>query len=212
MNRFVIVVAVIISVCGQAARAEDGAGARFTGHAFMEPIGDDTFVPRFRLVGELRFLQANGKVWVTPSHAVLDGRSVPTLYVQLKGNPLEGNYLKSAITYEYAVRSKQQSWESTQRMFYEAVTVEGVEPVEGKVMYVLLRASGSRWALHGPNSCFSRCHTGASELEWRPLVDDEKLAALVEWVRADNPMLDAIDDRAKEAIVDEGPHIFGASR
>ena len=178
----------------------------------MEPVGDDPFVPRFRLLGELRFLQAAGKVWVTPSNAILDGRSMPTLFVLLKGNPLESNYRKSAISYEYAVRSKQQSWQDAQRMFYEAVRVEGIAALDGKVMYMLLRASGSRWALHGPNSCFSRCHTGRTELEWRPLVDDGKLAALLEWVRIEDPSLEAIDERGKEAIIEEGPHIFGAVR
>lgn len=208
----VFLAATVQWLCANAACAAEVTGARFTGHAFMERVGDDPFVPKFRLVGELQFRQAGGEVWVTPSHAILDGRSVPTLFVLLQGDPLQSKYLKSAISYEYAVRSKQRSWEDAQRMFYEAVTTEGIAQVEGKAMYVLLRAAGSRWALHGPNSCFSRCHTGASELEWRPLVDDEKLAALVQWVRAEDPSLEAIDGRAQEAIVHKGPHVFGTAR
>ena len=75
MSAVIPVAALLMSLGVHAADAVDSTGGRFTGLAFMEPIGDDPFVPRFRLLGELRFLQAGGKLWVTPSNAILDGRS-----------------------------------------------------------------------------------------------------------------------------------------
>ncbi len=196
----------------------DGAGAdakgkgKFEGHAKLERLDDDPFVARFRLISELRFDQAGGDIWVTPSNCILDGRSVPPMFVHLFGHPFEREFRKTAITYDYAVISKYHPWKKAQRMFYEGMLTEGVEPVEAKVVYMLLSASGSRWASHGPDSCFSRCHTGNKELEWRPRVNDEKLVSLLDWVRKENPSLEAIDQRASDAIIEKGPHIFGAVR
>ena len=213
MTRLVVgMVMATLTISVSVAETDEMVGGTFEGSAVVKPLAGDPFVTRFQLTEELLFRQAGGEVWVTPSNAVLDGRSMPTLFVQLIGNPLESEFRKSAISYDYAVKSKYHPWRDTQRMFYDGVMTEGVARGEAKVMYLLLSASGSRWALHGPNSCFTRCHTGNKELEWRPRVDDEKLVLLVNWVRADDPSLDAIDQRANEVIIEKGPHIFGAIR
>ena len=157
----------------------DGAGAigkgRFEGRAELERLDDDPFVARFRLIGELRFDQAGGEIWLTPRNSILDSQSMPPMFIQLIGHPFEREFRKTAVTYDFAVKSKYHPWKKAQRMFYEGTLIEGVEPIEAKVMYMLLSASGSRWAPHGPDSCFSRCHTGNKELEWRPRVNEEKL-------------------------------------
>ena len=194
------------------AATDEIVSGTFEGSAIVKLLDGDPFITRFQLTEELLFRQASGEVWVTPSNAILDGRSMPTLFVQLIGNPLESSFRKSAISYDYAVKSKYHPWRDAQRMFYDGVVTEGVARGDAKVMYLLLSASGSRWASHGPNSCFTRCHTGHKELEWRPRVDDEKLLSLVSWVRADDPSLDDIDQRANEVIIEKGPHIFGAIR
>ena len=184
----------------------------FEGQAELERLDDDPFVPSFRLIGELRFRQVAGQVWLTPSNTILDGRAMPTLFAQLFGHPFEGNIPKTAISYEYAVKKKDRTWQEAQRMFYQAAVTEGIAPDEAKAMYTVLSASGSRWAMRGPNSCFSRCHTDAEELEWRPRVDHKKLVVLLDWVRVEDPPLNEVDQRASEAIIEKGPHIFGNLR
>ncbi len=191
------------------ALAEEVGGAAFEGRVVLEPVGDDPFVPLYRLGEQLVFRQGNGTEWISPAGVILDGRSVPTLFVKVFGHPFEGSFRKSAVSYDYTVRRKQVSWEAAQRMFYEALRAEGVVESDAKVMYLLLSGSGTRWALPGPNSCFSRCHTDAKELEWRPRVDDEKLLSLITWTQVDNPGLDQIDQRARATILEPGPHIFG---
>jgi len=204
-------VALVISVLAVSAisLAEETGGAGFEGRVVLEPVGGDPFVPSYRLGERLVFLQGNGTEWISPAGAILDGRSVPSLFVKVIGHPFESTFRKSAVTYDYAVKIKQHSWETAQRMFQEALLAEGISESDAKVMYLLLSGSGTRWALPGPNSCFSRCHTDSKELEWRPRVDDEKLLSLVAWVQADNPELDQIDQRARATILEPGPHIFG---
>ena len=204
---FVLVMTVLAVSAVSQARESDGA--TFEGRVVLEPVGDDPFVPEFRLGEQLVFRQGDGTEWISPSGAILDGRSVPSLFVKVIGHPFESTFRKSAVSYDYAVKSKQQPWETAQRMFFDALLVEGVPESDAKVMYLLLSGSGTRWALPGPNSCFSRCHTDSKELEWRPRVDDEKLLALIAWTQADNPELDQIDQRARATILEPGPHIFG---
>jgi len=45
-------------------------------------------------------------------------------------------------------------------------------------------------------------------LEWRPVVNEARIAELVNWVRNADPKLDEIDGRALSAIRAKGPHIF----
>lgn len=194
------------------ARADQLSGSKFVGTGQIEKLKDDPFITHFRLIDELRFEEANGEVWVTPSNAILDGRSVPLLFNKLIGNPFDRKFRKTAITYDFAVKSKFHPWRRAQRMFYDGAVTEGVDPVKAKVMYTLLSASGSRWAQHSPDGCFNRCHIRFKELEWRPTVNEQRLISLLDWVRKANPSLDEIDQQANKVIVDQGPHIMGSRR
>ena len=194
------------------ASADTPVGNRFVGSGQIEQVKDDPFVAHFRLLDELRYEESDGQVWVTPSNAILDGRSVPLLFNKLIGNPFELDFPKTAITYDYAVKSKFHSWKSAQRMFYDGALTEGVDPVKAKIMYTLLSASGSRWAQHTADGCFSRCHNRFRELEWRPTVNEQQLVSLLDWVRQENPSLDQIDRKANVVIIDQGPHIKGSMR
>ena len=222
MKRFCTMIALLTGVLfiaittlpdeANSARADGLTGGKFVGSGQIEKLDDDPFVTHFRLIGELRFEQADGEVWVTPSNAILDGRSVPLLFNKLIGNPFNLDFRKTAITYDFAVKSKFHPWKRAQRMFYDGAVTEGVDPVKAKVMYTLLSASGSRWAQHSPDGCFNRCHNRFKELEWRPTVDEQQLISLLDWVRKENPSLDEIDQQANKAILDQGPHIMGSRR
>lgn len=195
-------------VCASAL-AQDNTGGVFEGKVVLKPVGDDPFVPSFRLQETLLFRQGGGMEWISPEGAIVDGRSVPTLFVQLTGQPFESSFRKSAVTYDHAVKRKHREWELVLRMFYDALRTEGVEEAEAKSMYLVLSGSGTRWVLRDEKNCFGRCHADARELEWRPRVDDERLLSLVPWVQAENPDLDQIDQRARATIIEAGPHIFG---
>jgi hypothetical protein len=96
-------------------------------------------------------------------------------------------------------------------MFFEATVVEGVPAQDAKVMYLVLAAQGTRWEVAG-SRCYGSCHGLQAPLEWRPVVDEARLNALVDWVRAADPPLKEIDLRAQSAIRAVGPHIFTQSR
>jgi hypothetical protein len=193
------------------ASEEDFAGGTFEGRVVAE-WSDDPFIPKMRLKEELLFRQNGGDTWVVPAEATVDGRSMPKLFVSLVGDPFTSGFLKSAVTYDYAVKAKARRWKDAQRMFVEGSVVEGVDKTDAKVMYTLLQATGSRWAVRWMSGCYGRCHAPDAELEWRPRVDDGKVLALVDWVRQQAPSLEAIEQRVDEVILEPGPHIFGPEK
>jgi len=176
----------------------------FQGRVILEWVDDSPFIATMLLVDEFSFQQANGKSWVVPAQATLDARFAPPLFTQLMGHPFEGGFRKAAVVYDYVAKDMTQPW--------EASIVEGVLPIEAKVMFMLMNAGGPRWAERGSSNCFNSCHGGDSELSWRPLVDDEQVIALVSWVREGDPSLDEIERRVDETLLHRGPHIFAYVR
>ena len=201
---------IVLAVFSGLALAADKG--RFHGRVILEWVDDSPFIATMRLVEEFSFQQANGKSWIVPAQTNLDGRFAPPLFRRLMGHPFEGGFRKTSIVYDYVVKDMSQPWPEAQRMFYEASVVEGVLPIEAKVMYMLMNAGGTRWAERNSNHCFGTCHASHPELSWRPLVDDEQVVTLVSWVRQIDPSIEEIERRVDETLLHPGPHIFAYVR
>ena len=204
-------VALVVLLIWSASICADGesrfAGGSFEGKVIVEWL-DDPYVLKLRLVNEFAFHDAIGD-WVVPAGSVVDGRSLPTLFVSLVGRPFESNFRQTAVVYDYAVKSKEHSWEESQRMFFDGLLAEGVMPVEAKVMYMLLNATGARWVVQGSYDCYGRCHSRDADLRWSPKVRDDDVIALMSWVRNEDPSLDQIDQRVNQIIIEASPHMIG---
>jgi hypothetical protein len=204
----ILVVTAVWSACVMSADSDEVSNGSFEGSVIVEWL-DDPYVLKMRMVEELAFHQAGGKSWVVPVNAVVDGRSMPRLFVSLTGRPFNSAFRKTTLVYDYAAKSKQHSWDEAQSMFYEGALTEGVVPVEAKVIYMLLNATGLRWAVRGDRDCYGRCHPRDANLEWSPKVNEEEVLALVSWVRSEDPPLDEIERRVGKVILDDSPHMIG---
>ncbi|UCD67620.1 MAG: DUF1353 domain-containing protein [Betaproteobacteria bacterium] len=201
----------IVALCSGALFAAQEA--RFDGRIILEWIDDNEFVASMRLVESFSFTQADGKIWPVPAGSVVDGRSMSPLFVRLLGHPFEGGFRQTAVVYDHAAKQQSKPWHEAQKMFLEGSIIEGILPIEAKVMYLLLNATGPRWVVRGESSCFNQCHhTGDAELVWRPLVDDEPVVGLISWVRDEDPTIHDIQQRVGDVILHPGPHIFGHAR
>ena len=187
--------------------------ARFDGRMIVEWVDENPFIASMRLVEDFSFTQASGKRWPVPAGSIVDGRSMSPLFVRLSGHPFEGGFRRTAVVYDHAAKQQSEPWREAQIMFYEGSVTEGILPIEAKVMYLLINATGPRWVVRGESSCFNQCHhTGDAELVWRPLVDDEPVVGLISWVRDEDPSMEAIEQRVSDVIRHPGPHIFGHVR
>jgi len=209
MNRIVVCFAMAVSsACVLAADSGQIAHGSFEGKVVVEWL-DDPYLFKMRLTEDLQFRQAGGKTWVVPTGAIVDGRSMPMLFVSLMGYPFQSSFRKTAVVYDYVAQSQKESWEDAQHMFYDGALAEGILPVEAKVMYTLLNATGLRWEIRGSADCYGRCHARDADLDWTPKVHDEQVLALVSWVRTEDPSLDDIERQVGSVILEKGPHIIG---
>lgn len=208
-SRFQAFLICLTFVCGLAFAAQE---ARFAGRVVLEWVDEVPYIATTRLVEPFAFYQQDGTIWSVPAGGIVDGRSIPPIFSGLMGLPFEGGFRKTAVVYDYAAKAQSKSWQDAQRMFYEGSIVEGILPIEAKVMYMLLNAAGSRWEVRETSTCFSHCHTGESELIWRPVVDDEPIVALASWVRQEDPSLEDVEQRVSAIILHPGPHVFGHVR
>ena len=181
------------------------AGMTFSGDVKLIETEED-FVTKYRVAKEFFYEQSDGRIWIIPEGAVIDGRSFPRLFLDRFQETPNPNFLKSSVSYDFATKSKHHPWEASQMMFYEAAQLEGVSREDANEMYLLLFATGSRWAIAGPSNCFSRCHGPNAKLEWRPMVRDEDVLALVEWARDPNRTPEEIRLEASSIIQQAGPH------
>jgi len=180
----------------------------FIGKVVVEWLDDDPFVPRMRLVEDFGFRDVRGRQWLAEKDRVLDGRSIPLVFLDMIGPPFAGEYRKSAVVYETQCYAMQLPWREVHRMFYDASRAEGVPETDAKLMYLALYAGGLRWEQRG-SSCFSHCHTARSSLSWMPLTTAEEIKPVADWIRQVNPRLDQIDRRVDMTVMKPGPHIFG---
>ena len=194
---------VTLTLLARSVTAQDG----FECSPSLEPI-EYSFIEQYRTTSEMIYRQADGRVWITPAGSVVDGRGFPRLFVDLFGPPLSSHFVKTAVAYDYSVKSKHHPWASAQNMVYEAMRIEGATQAEANLTFMLLRATGTRWATQGPSNCFSRCHGPNAKLEWRPVVKDGDILGLVDWARNELLSLDEIDAKVADVILDEGPHSY----
>jgi hypothetical protein len=193
----ILVWLIICGVC--TVRADSG----FEGSPRLDPV-EDAFIDQYRTTSELIYRQKDGRVWVIPEGSLVDGRGFPRLFADIFGSGLNGAFVKSAIAYDFAAKSKHHPWKLAQNMLYEAMQEEGVSLADANLSFMLLRATGTRWAIKGYGGC-ARCH-GPAELEWRPRVRDEDILGLVEWARNDDLTVQEIESKVLEFILEEGPH------
>lgn len=183
-------------------------GGHFDGRLILEWVDDDPFIAQMKLVEPFSFQQASGEIWLVPAGSLVDGRSLPPLFVHMMGHPFDGAFRKTAVIYDHAARDMKRPWQQAQRMFFESSVAEGIMPIEAKVMYALLNATGSRWEVRESGSCFVNCHSAAADLKWRPLFVDEQVKMLPGWVRNNDPSLEQIEARVTQIILHPGPHVF----
>lgn len=193
----------------RAGQAEEQLVSHFEGRVVVEWLDGDSFTPKMRLLEDLVFYQSAGHAWRVPAGTVIDGRAMPALFVKLMGYPFDSTFRRSAVAYDHAAKSKQQGWQEAQRMFHDAALVEGVLPIEAKVMYLLLYSKASRWAVRDTRDCHGRCHRRDEELEWSPEIGDDRVISLIGWIRSEAPSLAEIESMVDKFIVQKGPHVVG---
>jgi len=203
MKRLSVVLAPLL-IC-TATLSADQSG--FSGKAVIELLGGMELDHKLKLLDDFRFVDRNGKVWLAPGGAIVDGTSIPRELRDLTGLPYVAEYRKASLIHDYYCQAKTEHWREVHRMFYDAAVTEGVSEPDAKVLYAAVYAGGWRWEPRG-TSCFRSCHAAAESLGWKPVVTEAMIQPIVEWTRQTNPPLDEIERRVDAVTKKPGPHLF----
>lgn len=117
--------------------------ARFIGDVYLKDNKKDGV--HLRLLKKVEFVDKNDEIWMTPAGYETDGASIPRWAWTAVGSPFTGKYLRSAIIHDYACDVKDRDWRKVHRTFYEAMLVDGVDPIQAKTMYAAVYHKGPRW-------------------------------------------------------------------
>jgi Protein of unknown function (DUF1353) len=153
------------------------------------------------LLTELRYTDPKGFVWVAPIGSVVDGASIPRYLWSIMGGPFEGKYRNASVLHDVAYGAKKRPWQDCDRMFYYAMRCSGVSAVEAKTMFYALYKFGHHWKFPikraKPVKYEGQLVARAEPIPRAIPVNPDQINEARDWIRADDPSLEQIEERAK---------------
>ena len=98
-----------------------------------------------QLLEKVIFIDDNQKEWVAPLGSVIDGASIPRVFWSLIGSPFSGKYRRASVLHDVYCESKTETRAATNKMFYEAMRLDGVNYIKAKTMYLAVKLGAPRW-------------------------------------------------------------------
>jgi len=115
------------------------------------------------------------------------------------GPPFVGAYRRASVVHDYYCEIMAEPWPDVHLMFYEASLAAGVDDLTAKLMYAAIYGAGPRWAEADPGVRGAK----ARRLTPPPL-DEDELESLEDWIRAEDPDLDALEARVDRLLKPAG--------
>ncbi len=109
----------------------------------VQPLNDGS--NRVRLLGDLIFIDANGKKWTAPKGYVVDGATIPEFFQGFIGTPYGGQYVLASVIHDVAYDKRLGTWQEVHQVFYDAMLASGVEPRKAALMYMAVYEASERW-------------------------------------------------------------------
>ena len=143
------------------------------------------------LLNELRYTDPYGQVWVAPAGSRVNGASIPRAFWSIIGGPFEGKYRNASVLHDVAYEEQKVRPEEADLMFYNAMRCAGVGATTAKTMYYVLLRHGRHWK--------HRQAQPSDQPTKRPsAVAPADVDEIQKWIRANDPNLDEIQQRAGE--------------
>ncbi|MEM7810766.1 MAG: DUF1353 domain-containing protein [Planctomycetota bacterium] len=144
------------AVAAEPVTAAESAASGF-GHFVDPPTAADLSEPYEsggwewrRLKREVVFVGPDGREWVAPAGAVVNGASIPTALRSWVGEPWdwEAGYVEASIVHDVYCTAPYDTTVASgdvHRMFYDACRARGVSRWRAGVMYAAVWTFGPRW-------------------------------------------------------------------
>lgn len=185
---FILAVSALIVQVDPPAALANEVPLQFNGRLVAEFLDDGRKV---RLLESYTYVDPSGEVWKVPKGTVVDGASIPRAFWTIIGGPFEGKYRNASVVHDYFCVTKDRSWKSVHRMFYDAMRESGVERLRAKVMYYAVYYFGPRWETVSVRTVSLNCPEGLDASECRAEIGDEPLTVALPAPIIDEKVLEA---------------------
>ena len=102
----------------------------FLTHLDMRAIGPREFV----LLEAFKYRDPEGRLWLVPKGAKVDGASIPR-YLWVVGSPWVGGYRRASVIHDYFHQRPEYRSADVHQVFYDAMLAGGVNGVQARLMY-----------------------------------------------------------------------------
>jgi hypothetical protein len=155
------------------------------------------------LLGELRYTDPKGVVWVAPAGSKVDGASIPRSLWSLMGGPFEGKYRNASVLHDVSYDQHTRPWQECDRMFYNAMRCSGVSALEAKTMFYALYRFGRHGVFEVKKAKrVKQSEVASTETEEVPRaipMSAAEIDATRDWIRGTDPSIEQIEARANES-------------
>jgi len=137
--------------------------SHFIGNGILEFLPDGR---QARVITYLIFVDSRGVSYSADPGQIVDGASIPRFFWRLMGSPFVGRHRRAALVHDGEYIKRKYTRLEVDRMFLEALKVDGVGLIKRQTMYRIVRAFGkSYWDSDEPkrpslsthSECYQRC-------------------------------------------------------
>jgi Protein of unknown function (DUF1353) len=114
----------------------------FVGTLNLEPLPDGIHM---KVLARYSYTDSERHTLVANPGFTTDGASIPRELWTIVGSPFTGKYVGAAVIHDVGCDSHKYSWQTTHRMFYDAMMAEGVSENYAKLLYWGVRLGGPKW-------------------------------------------------------------------
>ncbi len=100
----------------------------------------------FVLKDEFVYRDSYGHNWKAHIDDVIDGSSLPPIAWEIFGSPFESQFLNAFVIFETACNRREQIWEITHEVLYEASLTCGLDDVSAKILFACAYYFGQHWS------------------------------------------------------------------
>lgn len=112
---------------------------KFSGNPQTEWLSDPGADRTMKMVAPFYYDDPEGRRWLAPKDATIDGASIPVALWSSVGSPYTGEYRRASIVHDVACGSADVIRKSANKMFYFACLEGGCSVAEARLLYAGVR-------------------------------------------------------------------------
>ncbi len=173
----------------------------FSGNPATEWLTEAGPDRRMKLLADFWYDDPDGRRWLAPRDATVDGASIPAPLWSIVGSPYTGDYRRASIVHDLACDDPAVDRREADRMFYRACLAGGCPVDEAQLLYAGVRIGAwlprvRLWSMDAAEPSLRRGAVGT------PLLD-ESIRATFREIAHDLGVRSVPDFNALEAVVDQ---------